>query len=128
MININWGKSKEDSFVNIQLIDGDNNIRFNVPLKYSNLIHNENFKENFYCRDYVYSRFKNPIDAIKIYFNNKKKIFDLFPFFGFCMFIMLFLYFIFYIIYKIIQIIFYCLYYFGSLIIRIIRKKEEKIE
>lgn len=124
-VSIDWGNSKEKSIVSIELIDGDNNTRAKVPLKYSDLSYNENYKENLKCSDYVNSRFRNPKDFFNIYAENKRKLFDLIPFFGFYLFVLLLLFIIFYPLFRITKLIFICLNLLFSFIFK---SKKGKIE
>lgn len=56
-IDFNWGNSKQESSVNISIIDIEKNTRLKKQVYYSNLIHNENHKYNLDCaKDFVKQR------------------------------------------------------------------------
>lgn len=51
MVEFNWGKSKEESSLKLEIHDIDKIMRVQVEVHYKELIYNESFKNNHACRE-----------------------------------------------------------------------------
>jgi hypothetical protein len=100
-IDFDWGSSKEESKMTINIIDIDNIRRLGLTLKYSDLKHNNNFKNNTECYRKLNSRLKDFSEYVDYY--KKHKIYLIVPIINIGFFIALFsfLFLIFYLFYRI---------------------------
>lgn len=83
MIDFNWGDSRDTSSLKITIYDIHNNLRIQKELKYNELKHNKNYKDNVQCEIDLNSKLKPLKHYIDYYTKNPKATFGYITFFMF---------------------------------------------
>lgn len=102
-IEFDWGNSKEESKILVNIIDIDNIRRYGLTLKYTDLIFNNNFQDDKKCYEMLNSRFKSLKEYIEYYWNNKIYILSLLISLGIFIFIIVIIYFLIFLSYRLLK-------------------------
>lgn len=106
LLKFDWGNSKEESKVSIEIIDIDDVTRLRLKINYSDLKYNENYKADQECYANINSRLKSLNGYLKYYQQNKEKIIFLLLDFAIILTLIAGIMFILYLKYKFLKLLF----------------------